>query len=600
MVCDHAVDPQREYGKQKLKSTMNTGLNNDSTPEALVSTAYIRTKAPKITTVLNDRQYDTGARQPMFKLKQTKRTLVQDRQASKLTTVLNNRQYDTEASQPMFKLKQTKRTRVQDRQVGKMNAQLLSSLSKAAAYMHCSASEPKNEKRTRSSKARTKVYRVGMKTDSIYTSISTSNKNFLCNTYGNYIIMVISTHAVFAVITSSTFSKSFYIYMVARLLKIRRGAAKRLKEPKRIPKIYNTSKTSHSTCMTRKDNYVVNYYNVEISTRDVFAVIKAIKYMNFIRPLKPIRHSKFVRSITRKSGKPRQTPKTCMNTKLYKVQSLTSEGNYTTNYTNVEISTRADSAVIKYLLKNRPNQARAIQENAMLHIRVMHNRITKKRIKCSSNGYKHVYGIRTLENIYSTNLGKYTCMTMVFRHSTKGTHSDVRGGMHIMTGIFRVRNENMYMPIVRSYTPYDLWAVIKGLTEILTMNKVSKQVGAYYKRNKAGVRYGQVMTKLMLYLYRQISGPNYDNFSRGTLNFKAIKSVRRKILRTFLKAKRRGLELIREPSYTMERTMMDTLIIGSFANKLSSNKHTKITIISKKLVKNEKSEVSQHVQARNC
>ena len=77
--------------------------------------------------------------------------------ARNITTVLNDRQYDTEASQPVFKTYQTKRTRVQARQAGMTNFQLLSSLSKAAAYMHCSVGEPKDKKRTRSSKARAKI-----------------------------------------------------------------------------------------------------------------------------------------------------------------------------------------------------------------------------------------------------------------------------------------------------------------------------------------------------------------------------------------------------------------------------------------------------------
>ena len=75
-------------------------------------------------------------------------------------SVLNDRQYDTEASQPVFKTYHTKRTRVQARQAGKTNFQLLSSLSKAAAYMHCSVGESKDEKRTRSNKDRAKIART--------------------------------------------------------------------------------------------------------------------------------------------------------------------------------------------------------------------------------------------------------------------------------------------------------------------------------------------------------------------------------------------------------------------------------------------------------
>ena len=165
--------------------------------ETSVSMAYTHTKYNEMT-VLNDRQYDTEASQPVFKTYQTKRTLAM--------TVLNDRQYDTEASQPVFKTYQTKRTRVQARQTGKMKFQLLSSLIKAAAYMYCSVSDPKNEKRTRSSKARAKAYRVEMKTESIHLSISTSNKDIFCNININYIIMVVSKRVNSAVNTASTFS----------------------------------------------------------------------------------------------------------------------------------------------------------------------------------------------------------------------------------------------------------------------------------------------------------------------------------------------------------------------------------------------------------
>ena len=74
------------------------------------------------------------------------------------TTELNDRQYATKAKLTKLKRHLANRTLVQVRQADKENVQLpFSSISKAAAYTHWSGSESKDEKRTRSSKARARV-----------------------------------------------------------------------------------------------------------------------------------------------------------------------------------------------------------------------------------------------------------------------------------------------------------------------------------------------------------------------------------------------------------------------------------------------------------
>ena len=57
--------------------------------------------------------------------------------APSVNTVSNDRQYDTEASQLAFKTSSTKRTLAQTRQASRMNVQLLSYLSRTAAYTLC-------------------------------------------------------------------------------------------------------------------------------------------------------------------------------------------------------------------------------------------------------------------------------------------------------------------------------------------------------------------------------------------------------------------------------------------------------------------------------
>ena len=74
--------------------------------------------------------------------------------------------------------------------------------------------------------------------------------------------------------------------------------------------------------LTLEGNYAHNYSNVEISTRDVFAVITAIKPMKFSHSPNPTRSFKLGR---RRAGEPRRTLKTFSSIKTINHYSLTLE-----------------------------------------------------------------------------------------------------------------------------------------------------------------------------------------------------------------------------------------------------------------------------------
>ena len=177
---------------------------------------------------------------------------------------------------------------------------------------------------------------------------------------------------------------------------------------------------------------------------------------------------------------------------------------------------------------------------------------------------------------------------MICRCYIRGTNAAGRGDMNIIMAISRVRKKEKYMPIVQNYMQLDLWVLVRGKVEILTTAKLNKQVSAYYKQTRTNEWCEQVTPKLIANLCRYFFVSKYGYASYGTLLFKARKYVREMLVRSMIKANGRGLEQRGIIGFKMECTMMDTLIIESFANKLLSRKHSKTTITIKSVPKFEK------------
>ena len=168
--------------------------------------------------------------------------------------------------------------------------------------------------------------------------------------YHNYqLIMVMSTRddsAVNAVLKLVKLSRS---PKVLRLFKARRRISKKPREPTRTIKSGNSSTMSHLGRPNFNGSHVHNYYNVEISTRVVFAVITVIKYMGPSCSPELSRLSNYRRRLTKRSDEYRRRLKTTSGSKIYDYMSQTTMGNYTLNYPNVEISTRNVFAVSKQI-----------------------------------------------------------------------------------------------------------------------------------------------------------------------------------------------------------------------------------------------------------
>ena len=92
----------------------------------------------------------------------------------------------------------------------------------------------------------------------------------------NYAIMVISTRDVFAVITVIKVMRPLCFSNMTRLPKIKRSMTRRSGEHKQITQSCTSGKKAEQYCRSLGGNYTHNYPNVEISTRDHFAVITLI------------------------------------------------------------------------------------------------------------------------------------------------------------------------------------------------------------------------------------------------------------------------------------------------------------------------------------
>ena len=163
----------------------------------------------------------------------------------------------------------------------------------------------------------------------------------------HYLIMVISTRANFAVIRAITLSKSPCTPMTVSYYMSRRNVTKRYRESRRIRKIYESYKKFRTRTKISESNYDHNYGNVVISTRDVFAVNLADKVRTSFHFPKLVRLTTRWRSIAIRSREHRQVKEKSCNMEMTCYKGMTMKGNYIYNYLNVEISTRAVSAVNK-------------------------------------------------------------------------------------------------------------------------------------------------------------------------------------------------------------------------------------------------------------
>ena len=115
-------------------------------------------------------------------------------------------------------------------------------------------------------------------------------------------------------------------------------------------RICSSIKPIYIQSQINEGDYTPNYDNVVISTRAVFAVISAIKYIQSHRSPNLLRPSKSGRT---SSTKPREDMRTLENFYITKMNNLYTKaigGYYTSNYYNVEISTRDVSAVITLIM----------------------------------------------------------------------------------------------------------------------------------------------------------------------------------------------------------------------------------------------------------
>ena len=160
------------------------------------------------------------------------------------------------------------------------------------------------------------------------------------------IMVIISTRAILAVIDAIKHIKSPRFSDISRLSKAERSKARRPREPRQTLEIYSNTKTARFSSQKSEGSYIHNYANVVISTLDVFAVITAIKV---IQPTGFPKLSRFSKAGQNTKGKPRvsrPTQKNDNSAKSTHQESQKPEANYTTNYDNVEISTRDVFAVI--------------------------------------------------------------------------------------------------------------------------------------------------------------------------------------------------------------------------------------------------------------
>ena len=164
--------------------------------------------------------------------------------------------------------------------------------------------------------------------------------------YKYWPIMVISTRANFAVITAIITSQLSCTYKMTRLSKVVRDIARMSRESTRTAKMIDTMIVLQTRYHKCEGNFAPNYRNVEISTRDVFAVNKAIQTSRLQHLSQSTRLFERWRGKAKGSRQYTRTLSSPIYVRLIRSRKQNARGNYIPNYDNVVISTRDVFAVI--------------------------------------------------------------------------------------------------------------------------------------------------------------------------------------------------------------------------------------------------------------
>ena len=334
--------------------------------------------------------------------------------------------------------------------------------------------------------------------------------------------MEISTRGVSAVIMYMQFS---HPPNPPGLFRPDRIQARRLRETRRTLQTTSNTKMTNFFNLTSEGNYLHNYYHVEISTRGDYAVITAITNMNFSHLHSPARLSIAERTRTRRSGEPLRTPKSCNSKKntFYCAPKL--DAKYTPNYVNVEISTRANFAVIRIITKG--TRTLAVRSDVL-------HRLFERGKKVNAKGDKDEFRV----NMH------------IIRHITRE---------------YRVDNYKLLGEMRTSYEPRPL----KRIVHIKTYTTyATKWVGT---KSTPVNSYGECfyeLTKLMGNLCYEILPRKYTAIAYGTVYSEAKKYDREIRLANAAGTNGRSLSNKTNLCLDMVRTMMVNPNGMSFANKL--------------------------------
>ena len=180
---------------------------------------------------------------------------------------------------------------------------------------------------------------------SSYKETRGKNLCMICKYHNYHLIMVISTRANSAVNKVLRPIKTFNTQIMSGLSKLGRGTTRRSKEPTQIQKPNGYITLSNSRSPTSGVNYTHNYSSVVISTRGVFAVFTVIKLSFISRPTELGRLSMAQRRVAIRSRGPVKMTKNSINSQRGRCMDTGNDGNYSSNYRNMEISTRDVFAV---------------------------------------------------------------------------------------------------------------------------------------------------------------------------------------------------------------------------------------------------------------
>ena len=172
--------------------------------------------------------------------------------------------------------------------------------------------------------------------------------------------MVISTRANYAVIMVIITTQISCPLKPCRLFRLVPGKTGRSRESSRTQKMQRYNRAPHPTSHKPIDNYVLNYGNVVISTRDVFAVNTAKQEMKLSCFPYLVRLFVLLRNVTRVSIAQHRTVTSHSNMKVTSYMTQSGSYNYSRNYHNVEISTR-DVFAVSRLITDNPNKVNTIK-----------------------------------------------------------------------------------------------------------------------------------------------------------------------------------------------------------------------------------------------